>query len=483
MKILVAIASYGHANDRYLDRVINEYRSMQFNVDVVVLSNIEKAVSPAVECLVGLPTRDPWSLPFLHKNLFRDRLELYDLFIYSEDDILITEENIRAFLDVASVLKEDEIAGFLRVEYGPDGERNFPEAHGHFRWDCESVRVRQSYTLAHFTNEHSACYILTQQQLAKAIASGGFLAAPHEGKYDLLCSAATDPYTQCNFRKFIAISHIEKFWVHHLPNKYVGHFGVGQHELGSQISALLQIGSQEQRPRPLLNTETSLWHKMYSKDNYEPVRDEVLRLIPKSAVRILSIGSASGANERRLLETGKRVVVVPLDGVISSESAARGLQVVSGDFDTARAKMASMRFDCILFLNVLQFVHRPEHLLRLFVDALAPGGAVLITAPNRPYVRYWWRRKGSSGPHHRRLSFETTRIHNTSTSVIRSWCVESGLTMEKTLKVASPRTNGSKPNRLSSLFAPDVVALARRADNLNECKGSKRNDLNASEPV
>lgn len=472
MRILVAIASYGHANDQYLDRVIKEYRSMQFDVDVVVLSDIEKAVPPAVECLVGLPTKDPWSLPFLHKKLFLDRLNLYDLFIYSEDDILITEENIRAFLDVESVLKEDEIAGFLRVEYGPDGERNFPEVHGHFRWDCESVRVRGSYTLAHFTNEHSACYILTQQQLAKAIASGGFLVAPHEGEYDLLCSAATDPYTQCGFRKVIAISHIEQFWVHHLPNKYIGHFGVNQHELGSQISALLEIAVREQRPCPLLNTETSLWHKMYSKDFYEPIRNEVLSLIPKSAVRILSIGSASGANELRLLETGKRVIAVPLDDVISSESAARGLQVVSGDFDTARAKIASMRFDCILFLNVLQFVHRPEHLLRLFVDALAPGGAVLITAPNRPYVRYWWRRKGSSGPRHRRLSFETTRIHNTSTSVIRGWCVESGLSMERTSKVVSPRTNRSKRNRFSSLFASDVVALARRVDNPNERKSS-----------
>lgn len=483
MRILVAIASYGHANDRYLDRVINEYRSMNFEVDVVVLSNIEKALPASVECLVGLPTKDPWSLPFRHKELFRERLDSYDLFIYSEDDILITEENIRAFLNVQTDLNEGEIAGFLRIEYGPDGEHNFPELHGHFRWDCESVRIRGNYTLAHFTNEHSACYVLTQQQLAKAIASGGFLVAPHEGDYDLLCSAATDPYTQCGFKKFIAISHIEQFLVHHLPNKYIGHFGVDQHELGSQISALLQIASRGHRPCQLLNTETSLWQKMYSKDYYEPIRNEVLGLIPKSAVRILSIGSASGANELRLLETGKRVVAVPLDDVISSESAARGLQVVSGDFDTARAKIASMKFDCILFLNVLQFVHRPEHLLRLFVDALAPGGAVLITAPNRPYVRYRWRRKRSNGPRHRRLSFETTRIHNTSTSVIRSWCIESGLSMERTSKVVSPRTNGSKQNRLSSLFASDVVAVARRADNPNERKGSKRNDANASEPL
>ncbi len=483
MRILVAIASYGHANDRHLDRVINEYRSMNFEIDVVVLSNIEKALPASVECLVGLPTKDPWSLPFRHKELFRERLDSYDLFIYSEDDILITEENIRAFLNVQIDLNEGEIAGFLRIEYGPDGEHNFPEVHGHFRWDCESVRIRGNYTLAHFTNEHSACYVLTQQQLAKAIASGGFLVAPHEGEYDLLCSAATDPYTQCGFRKLIAISHIEQFWVHHLPNKYIGRFGVDQHELNSQISALLQIASQEQRRRPLLNTETTLWHRMYSKDYYEPIRNDVLSLIPKSAERILSIGSASGANELWLLETGKRVVAVPLDDVISSESAARGLQVVSGDFHTVRAQIGPMRFDCILFLNVLQFVHRPEHLLRLFVDALSPGGAVLITAPNRPYVRYRWRRKGGSEPRHRGLSFETTRIHNTSTSVIRRWCAESGLSMERTSKVVSARANGAKKSRLSSLFATDVVALAKRVDDPNGRRDSMRSDGNAGEPL
>jgi SAM-dependent methyltransferase len=462
MRILVAIASYGHANDRYLDRVIQEYRSMQFNVDVVVLSNIEKAVSPAVECLVGLPTRDPWSLPFMHKKLFRDRLELYDLFIYSEDDILITEGNIRAFLEVQPVLKEGEIAGFLRVEYGPNGERNFPEAHGHFRWDCDSVRVRGSYTLAHFTNEHSGCYILSRQQLAKAIASGGFLVAPHEGKYDLLCSAATDPYTQCGFRKFIAISHTEKFCVHHLPNKYVGHLGVDRNELYSQISVLLQIASQEQRPSPLLNTETSLWHKMYSKDYYEPVRDEVLCLIPKNAA-VLSIGSCSAANERRLLERGNRVVAVPLDPVVGNGLAQLGAEVLLGDIMTARAKIAAERFDRLLFVDVLQFVRDPVHLLRLFTDLLAPDGRVIICAPNRPSLRYAWECAKSGNVFRHWGSFEAVGIHDTTTGKLERWCAQSGLAIEKIEKRAAPRT-GPMLQLLSPILAPNLVVTAKRRE-------------------
>ena len=100
LRILVVLASYGTSNDRYLLRLIEEYRSMSFDVDIVILSNLKKQPAPDIEVLVGLPSRDPWSLPFRHKKVFADRIEHYDLFVYSEDDILITERNLRAFLEV-----------------------------------------------------------------------------------------------------------------------------------------------------------------------------------------------------------------------------------------------------------------------------------------------------------------------------------------------------------------------------------------------
>ena len=69
--------------------------------------------------------------------------------------------------------------------------------------------------------------LLTREQLRKAIQSEGYLVGPHQNKYDLLVTAATDPYTQCGFRKLVCISHIEDFFIAHLPNKYVGELGVG----------------------------------------------------------------------------------------------------------------------------------------------------------------------------------------------------------------------------------------------------------------
>src|SRR5438552_1472334 len=64
LKVLVALASYGTSNDEYLRRLIREYQSLPFEVDIVVVSNIEKRCAPGVECIVGLPNKNPWSLPF-----------------------------------------------------------------------------------------------------------------------------------------------------------------------------------------------------------------------------------------------------------------------------------------------------------------------------------------------------------------------------------------------------------------------------------
>ncbi|UZE48036.1 hypothetical protein ONR75_24775 [Rhodopseudomonas sp. P2A-2r] len=144
IRMLVAVASYGTGNDQYLQKLISTYRSMTIDVDIVVLSNVSKNAGDGVRCLVGLPTKNPWSLPFGHKKLFAENVDRYDLFLYSEDDILVTERNIRAFLEVSQALPPDEIPGFLRIEQDADGHVNYPDWQGYFHWDCASVRSRGS---------------------------------------------------------------------------------------------------------------------------------------------------------------------------------------------------------------------------------------------------------------------------------------------------------------------------------------------------
>ena len=380
MKVLAGITSYGTKNDVHLERVIREYNSMSFNVDIVVFSNVPKSLGERIEVIVGLPTRDPWSLGFAHKRVFADRRDGYDLFIYSEDDVLITERNIHAFLRAQEVLPANEIVGFFRYEEGPSGAVNFPEVHGHFHWDPGSVRTRGGYTFAYFTNEHSACYIATRDQMRRAVDSGGFSVGPREGKYDLLCTAATDIYTQCGMRKLICVSHVDDFLVHHLPNRYVGtSYGVDEPALRIQLDVLLQIARGTQRPSSLLPDSLGQGH--YPKDFYEPADGQIVSLVPAQAQRVLSLGCGWGAMEALLAEKGLHVVAVPLDPVIGACAGARGVETTPADFGQALAYLAGKEFDVVVVSNLLHLIDDPPGLLLRFAPLLSPEGRIIAKTP------------------------------------------------------------------------------------------------------
>jgi SAM-dependent methyltransferase len=466
MKILVAIASHGTANDYYLSQLVREYRSMSFDVDVVVLSNVQKEVGPGVELVVGLPTKDPWSLPFGHKKIFADRLADYDLFIYSEDDTLLTENNIKAFLRVSADLPENEIPGFLRYELGPDGRRNYPEIHGRFHWDATSVRRRGDYIFAFFTCEHSASYLITRAQLRRAIDSGGFLVPPHRGKYDLPCTAATDPYTQCGFIKVICVSHMTDFLVHHLPNKYIGtRFGIEQKEFDLQIAALLQIGQGGEATSIFLQTETKLADGWYSKDYYEPLRHEVITLIPGSAKRVLSIGCGSGATEGTLSEKEFEVTAIPLDPVISAGAADKGVEVICGDFPAIEKKLLKREFDCLLLLNVLHLVEDPVELLTFFGKFMASSAVAVALVPNMLRLPVLWGR-ATGDPRFKGLQeYEASGVHFSSPWVVREWFQSAGMNCRTTIDVERTETpNGNRiaESFLRPLMSPEFFTVAEK---------------------
>ena len=391
-RVLVALASYGTSNDNIYFGSLKNTAPCRFQVDIVVLSNLKKQLGPGYRGFGGLPDRDPWSLPFYHKKVFAERLQKYDIFVYSEDDMLITEQHLNAFLEVSAALREDEIPGFIRIEKGSDGEINYPDFHAHFHWDVASVRSRGEYTLAHFTNEHSACYVLTRDQLKSSHPVGRILGRSHEWKYDLLCSAATDPYTQCGLTKLTPISHLDDFSVHHLSNKYMGNWGSARPEMHTQVNAVLRIAASQCNPKPLFNTETNLWHGMYSKDYYEPFSEEVISMVPPNARNVLSIGCGWGATECSLAGRGLRVVAIPLDSVICSTAAEKGVEMVVGDFLSAREKIRNETFDILLLSNVLHLVPKPIEILSLFRPVLSAEGAVVITSPNMKCAPTIWRR-------------------------------------------------------------------------------------------
>ncbi len=466
MKVLVVLASHGHNNDRYLARLLEEYRSMRYDVDVVVISNITKDLGADVEVAVGLPSKNPYSLPFAHKKIFAERVDRYDLFIYSEDDILITERNIDSFLAASNVLPACEIAGFVHAESDSDGNLYFDAPHASFHWDPSSVERRDKYTFAFYTNEHAACFVLTQSQLRRAIASGGFLVAPHEGRYELRETAATDPYTQCGLKKMVCISHLDEFTVRHLPaNKFAIRPYRASAEFHRQISALLDLGQTGRPQVALFDAETRVLHRKWSKDYYEPLKSELLSLIPAGVRNVLSIGCGWGATEGWLVEKGARVVGVPMDSVIAACAESKGVEIVYGGFDTARRQLGKQRFDCIFISHVLHLVPDPVALLSSFSELLSAEGVLVIAVPNFAQVTVRWRRFLGKDPYQQLGNYEKTGIHVTTPRVIRRWFRQAGLTTVHLAACEIPE-KGRLAHRLSlglvdSLLGEELVCLGR----------------------
>jgi len=424
LKILVCIANYGSKNDRFLSSIISEYRQMNFSVRIILLSNLNKDFGKDVETVVGLPTKNPWSLPFGYKKIFYENSANYDLFIYSEDDTLIKENNIRAFLNVTNVLPENEIAGFLRYEKYGDKDIYYTTVHSHFHWDPNSVKTIKEYTFAYYTNEHAACFILTKEQLKKAIQSGGFMKGPREGRYDMLCTASTDPYTQCGFRKVICISHLDLFSLHHMPNVYRGKMGIKNKDLEVQISTMKQIEKNAKSSKTLFRTKTKLKLPIWDKKYYEPARFDIINLIPKYCDKVLSIGCGSGSTEYELVKKGKAVTGIPVDSIIGASAEVKGIQILEPDFEKALSRLKGHKFNCLLFIDILQFLDDPVKIMHKFNEVLEEDGLFIVSLPNLNHISVF-RKIILRDPMYDEIigvrDYQKSGLQYTSKAIIKKW--------------------------------------------------------------
>ncbi len=437
MKLLVAIANFGQNHTEYCHRLISEYRKSGSATDIVILSDVEKDYGPDVQVIVGLPSRNPWSLPFGHRKLFCERRNEYDAYIYSEDDILITKTNIDSFLEVTATLPEGRIAGFTRYEKTSSGTRYLNDIHGSHHWDPQSVEVYKNETFAYLTNEHSACSIMTRDQLRRAIESNGFLVAPHCGNYDLLCTAANDIYTQCGFKKLLCISRFEDFLVHHLPDNYARNegryqiFAVTSDEAQLEIDEMIRSRRDGNQLRRLPISAEVRW-EFLRKRYYEKPDDQVLNLVPAECQRILSIGTAMGSTERALHDRGKTVWAVPLNDLMSVPLRKAGIRVTAPIVEESARELSGLTFDLILVSNVLEYYRKPGSLLAIYRRVLERDGKAVIAVANHAYVGFGIRRllrRSNVFPRRDLTSFEDDGLHYVTLKRAREWTREAGMSV------------------------------------------------------
>ncbi|HEY5814437.1 MAG TPA: methyltransferase domain-containing protein [Terrimicrobiaceae bacterium] len=465
LRILVAIASYGDKNARFLKEIVKTYQSMTFRIDVVVLAEAPKDLGPNVEVVVGLPSKNPWTLPFAHKAILAKRVDKYDLFIYSEDDIQVTERHIRAFLNATVELEQDEIAGFVRYEIDHTGKRFVNEPWKHYHWKSSSVRRRGSYTIAEFTNEHTGLYILTQHQLRRAIASGGFLRGPCRGRYDFPETAATDPYTNCGFRKVICISALEDFLVHHMPNPYVTQLDVSLESFAEQVQTLMDIRDGTHPPSTLCDVESPLWPSAWEKMYYEKPTEQLLSTVPFDAKRILSIGSGWGATEARLQVRGSFVTALPLDSVIGAAAERLGIDVVYGTWDECLQRLHGQTFDCVLMTNLLHLHRSPEEMIAHCLRLTRPGGSLVFAGPNFDRAPWLLKRIIGLDGYQKLRRFELSGVSLCSPTTLARFfkCAGARITTVKWINHEIDRAWLRKvPLRLGRITARDWIIQAHR---------------------
>jgi 2-polyprenyl-3-methyl-5-hydroxy-6-metoxy-1,4-benzoquinol methylase len=469
VRLLVAIASFGGKNLEFLKKIIGNYRNMSMSVDVVVFSDAPKNLGEGVRVIVGLTSKNPWSLPFAHKPYFAQNIDRYDLFIYSEDDMAVTEKNIRAFLDITPHLEPAEVAGFLRYEEGKSGDWSFPEVHGPFCWRPDSVKQRGRHTIAEFSNEHAAFYLLTRDQLRKAIASGGFLREPYEGRYDMLCCAATDPYTNCGLRKVICISALEDFLIHHLPNRYAGQLGISLASLKEQLQTLTDIGKGIHPVSNLCATESRLERGKWSKSYYEEPRNEVLEMVPRDARTILSIGCGSGATECNLKQRGAKVTALPLDSVIGGAGARLGLEVIYGTMEECFNRLEQRNFECVLITELLHLQPDPWQVLDQCCRFVGKGGTLVISGPNFHSLRILGKRALNIGDYRKLASFEQSGIRTMAAGAIARQLAGAGweVVATRSFDHTPPRKMVNLRRRMGRLLAGSWVLSARRSRSVN----------------
>jgi SAM-dependent methyltransferase len=456
---------------------------MPFAVDIVVISEAEKCLGPDVEVMVVRPLPDPLQLPWHHRRLFADRRDDYDLYIYSEDDMLITQHSVDAFLEATNVLEADELAGFMRIESGADGTSHCLDVAGPYRWLPESVRTRGGDTYAVFTTEHSACFFLTREQLRKAIDSGGFRVEPHANRYDLLIEAATDPYTRCGFTKVVNVSRLPSFQLQHLSNRYATDNGgsVVEQWIPQADMDLLTTALQDPVNRtgtgPLIPPETRVPRLRWSKNLYDRPDADLLDVIGRDPGDVLVVGCGWGRTEGELVDLGARVTALPIDPVLGAAAAARGVEVLCGELDSAPATLQDRAFDTVVFPWVLHLLPDPAAVLKRFAGLARPGGNVVIAVPNLADLGTTIRRVGQALRAERRGvnvsplfayrllgSYDRSGVQVTSGARLRRWVAAAGLDLQDIRRIVPGRRERYRrwlPVLAERAIADTLIASAR----------------------
>ena len=150
---------------------------------------------------------------------------------------------------------------------------------------------------------------------------------------------------------------------------------------------------------------------------------------------------------------------VEIHEAATERAKSRGIKIVGADYESLAG--FSRCFDVVTAFDVIEHVHDPGYFVRLLVDAVKPGGAVIISTGNTDALswrfmgsRYWY----CTIPEH--ISFINPRWCN--------WLADKlGLEIDRVQTFSHKQ--GARPEKIKNLvknvayrLAPGLAAFARR---------------------
>ena len=170
--------------------------------------------------------------------------------------------------------------------------------------------------------------------------------------------------------------------------------------------------------------------------------------------RLLEIGCSTG---EMLLEAQSAFTVngVEADAYTSAIARARGLPCVTGAL--ADAQFAAASFDVIVLYHVIEHLPSPQATLAECVRLLAPGGWLVLEAPNIQTI--WYRLLGA-----RWRQFIPDHLFFFTPATLQRLCEQNGFTQRECRSVGkamSARLFVSRISRYSPRLAQALSALSR----------------------
>jgi len=278
LKTLVVISNFGYNQINYLKQTINEFKSYPGEIDIIVNTDVPTNIRGIKDNILKL--KNTYQYPLSCWRTILENKGKYDLYIFNENDILIKYNTVKFWLKCTKSLPVDVITGFIRIELDELSNLSYPEniqfpdmhqINNPWIWDLNSPFNHEGITYAEFTNIHQGCFILNNEHLDYVTSKIDMndLDTKYTQNYGIQERANADIFSLFR-KKIIPISHFDKIWIHHLPNRFAklgpDHWqrGVDYQFMESQIKYLLLLAKHWQ-----INEDFLKENKHYSIDNHK----------------------------------------------------------------------------------------------------------------------------------------------------------------------------------------------------------------------